>query len=100
MVSLHASSYESGAEMDAFSTVTLDSTTTQPGASLGFGSGTNYNLLVAPAVPEPGAPLMILTGLAALVRSGGPNELEQVAHLTVFGLASAQAWPSPAKTPA
>jgi hypothetical protein len=73
MVSLHTFAYGSGAEIDAFNTVTLDSIIVQPGVSLTFGSGTRYNVRVAgdPAVPpngvpEPGAPLLLLTGLAAM----------------------------------
>jgi hypothetical protein len=73
LVQLHAFAYDAGAQMDAFSTVTLDSITVQPGVSLTFGSGTNYNVLIAGdptvppnGVPEPGAPLLLLTGLAAM----------------------------------
>lgn len=72
-VSLRTYASSNGAEMDAFSTVTLDSITVQPGVSLTFGSGTNYNVLIAGdptvppnGVPEPGAPLLVLTGLAAM----------------------------------
>ena len=76
MVDLLAIASDAGAEMDAFSTATLDSITVQPGVSLTFGSGTRYNVLVAGdpppppppnGVPEPGAPLLVLTGLAALI---------------------------------
>lgn len=77
LVDLLAIASDAGAEMDAFSTVTLDSITVQPGVSLTFGSGTTYNVLVAGdppppppppnSVPEPGAPLLLLTGLAALL---------------------------------
>jgi hypothetical protein len=72
-VSLRTYASDAGAEMDAFSTLTLDSITVQPGVSLTFGSGTNYNVLIAGdptvppnGVPEPGAPLLLLTGLAAM----------------------------------
>ena len=73
-VSLRTYASSNGAEMDAFGTVTLDSITVQPGVSLSFGSGTNYNVLVAGdptlppnGVPEPGAPLLVFTGLAAMI---------------------------------
>jgi|CXWL01.1.fsa_nt_gi hypothetical protein len=89
LVDLHILSSYAGAEMDAFSTVTLDSITVQPGVSLSFGSGTDYNVQFAgdppppppTSVPEPGAPLLMLTGLAALLGTrGGAKAKRQAAQ--------------------
>lgn len=68
-----ASGYE-GAELDAFSTMTLERVILQPGASISFGSGTQY---LVTTVPEPAtatlwaAALGLLWAARARLRSRG-----------------------------
>lgn len=55
---------EPGAETDAFNTVTLDRILVQPGVTIGFGSGHNWNVQV---VPEPATVFLWLGGVAVLL---------------------------------
>jgi len=54
-----------GAEVDAFHTMSLQQIVIPAGATVGFGSGTVYNIAV---VPEPGAVALWLAGLAVVGR--------------------------------
>ncbi len=57
-----ASSYE-GSEVDAFSTMSIERVILQPGASISFGSGTQY---LVTTVPEPATSAFWLLGLATV----------------------------------
>lgn len=63
LIGLSASSGYRGAEVDAFSTMTLERVILQPGASISFGSGTQY---LVTTVPEPATGALWLAGLALL----------------------------------
>jgi PEP-CTERM motif len=58
--------WHEGAEVDAFSAITLERVIVQPGASISFGSGTQY---LVTTVPEPGMVALWLAGLAVLAGS-------------------------------
>ena len=63
LIGLSAASAHVGAEMDAFSTMTLERVILQPGAWISFGSGTQY---LVTTVPEPATLALWLAGLALL----------------------------------
>lgn len=63
LIGLSASSGYPGAEVDAFSTMTLERVILQPGASISFGSGTQY---LVTTVPEPATLALWAAGLGLL----------------------------------
>jgi hypothetical protein len=63
LIGVSASSGYPGAEVDAFSTMTLERVILQPGASISFGSGTQY---LVTTVPEPGTLALWLAGFGLL----------------------------------
>jgi hypothetical protein len=67
LIGLSAASTYADAEVDAYSTMTLERVILQPGASISFGSGTQY---LVTTVPEPAAWVLWLLGIAGMAGYG------------------------------
>lgn len=76
LIALSAASSWVGAETDAFSTLTLERVILQPGASISFGSGTQY---LVTTVPEPATLALWMAGLGLLAGGVRRNRRNGVA---------------------